>query len=66
MNTEALIPKIGVVTKITQETPDVKTFQVVGPRRQEGNLNINPGQCAMLSVPASAKVCFPSPPPPPK
>ena len=30
MNTEALIPQIGVVTDIRKDTPDVKTFRVVG------------------------------------
>ena len=31
-----LIPKIGVVTDIRIDTPDVKTFRVVTPGRQEG------------------------------
>ena len=30
MENEALIPYVGVVTDIRQETPDVKTFRVVG------------------------------------
>ena len=30
MKQEALIPKVGVVTDIRQDTPDVKTFRVVG------------------------------------
>ena len=30
MRQEALIPKVGVVTDIRQDTPDVKTFRVVG------------------------------------
>ena len=30
MNAETLIPKIGVVTDIRIDTPDVKTFRVVG------------------------------------
>lgn len=50
MQKEALIPVVGVVQKITQETPDVKTFRVVGPDGK--NLfDHMPGQCAMLSVP---------------
>ena len=27
---DTLIPKVGVITDIRQETPDVKTFRVVG------------------------------------
>ena len=30
MNIEALIPKLGVVTDIRTDTPDVKTFRVLG------------------------------------
>ena len=30
MNNENLIPKIGVITDIRRDTPDVKTFRVVG------------------------------------
>ena len=57
MNTEALIPKIGVVTKITQETPDVKTFQVVGLDGKKV-FEHKPGQCAMLSVPGVGEGMF--------
>jgi len=47
---ETLIPYAGVVTKITDQTPDVKTFRVVAP--EGGKLFEHlPGQCAMLSVP---------------
>lgn len=50
MNKEALIPYVGVVTDIRQDTPDVKTFRVVSP--EGGKLfEHRPGQCAMLSVP---------------
>ena len=31
MNNDTLIPYIGVVTDIRQDTPDVKTFRVVSP-----------------------------------
>ena len=58
MRQEALIPKVGVVTDIRQDTPDVKTFRVVG---LDGNKLFEhmPGQCAMvflaiLSSPSSA------------
>lgn len=30
-STETLIPHVGVVTDIRQDTPDVKTFRVVSP-----------------------------------
>ena len=47
---ETLIPYAGVVTKITGQTPDVKTFRVEAP--EGGKLFEHlPGQCAMLSVP---------------
>ena len=44
---DTLIPKVGVITKITQETPDVKTFCVTAPGG--GKLFEHmPGQCAMV------------------
>ena len=47
---EKLIPYVGVVTDIRQETPDVKTFRVEAANG--GKLfEHEPGQCAMLSVP---------------
>ena len=47
---ETLIPYVGVVTDIREETPDVKTFRVEAPNG--GKLfEHRPGQCAMLSVP---------------
>ncbi|MDD6282653.1 MAG: FAD/NAD(P)-binding protein [Oribacterium sp.] len=50
MQKEELIPRVGVVTEIRQETPDVKTFRVVGTDGRKLFEHI-PGQCAMLSVP---------------
>lgn len=50
MDKETLIPYIGVVTDIRQETPDVKTFRVVGLDGKK-LFEHKPGQCAMLSVP---------------
>ena len=50
MEQDVLIPKVAVVTDIRQETPDVKTFRVVGPDGKKLFEHI-PGQCAMLSVP---------------
>ena len=47
---ETLIPYAGVVTKITGQTPDVKTFRVEAPGGGKLFEHL-PGQCAMLSVP---------------
>ena len=47
---EPLIPKIGVVTDIRIDTPDVKTFRVVTPDGKKA-FEHRPGQCAMLSIP---------------
>ena len=57
MKQEALIPKVGVVTDIRQDTPDVKTFRVVG---LDGNKLFEhmPGQCAMLSIPGVGEAMF--------
>lgn len=54
---EPLIPMIGVVTDIRVDTPDVKTFRVVGLDGQKPFLHI-PGQCAMLSVPGVGEALF--------
>ena len=47
---ESFIPYVGKIIDIKQETPDVKTFSVVG---LDGKKLFNhiPGQCAMLIVP---------------
>lgn len=50
MQSETLIPVVGVVTDIRTETPDVKTFRVVGKDGKKLFEHI-PGQCAMLSLP---------------
>ena len=54
---ETLIPYAGIVTKITSQTPDVKTFRVEAPGG--GKLfEHEPGQCAMLSVPGISEAMF--------
>ncbi len=63
MRNDPLIPNIAVVTDIRVDTPDVKTFRVVGLDGKKPFVHI-PGQCAMLSCPASAKRCSPSRPAP--
>lgn len=50
MEHDTLIPVVGVVMDIRQDTPDVKTFRVVGKDGKKLFEHI-PGQCAMLSVP---------------
>ncbi|HIV19182.1 MAG TPA: FAD/NAD(P)-binding protein [Candidatus Merdivicinus intestinigallinarum] len=57
MSNETLIPKIGVVTDIRVDTPDIKTFRVVG---LDGKKVFDhfPGQCAMLSIPGVGEAMF--------
>ncbi len=50
MEKDALIPYIGVITDIREETGDVKSFRVVG-RDGKKLFTHRPGQCAMLTVP---------------
>jgi len=47
---ESFIPYVGKIIDIRQETPDVKTFSVVGLDGKKLFEHI-PGQCAMLMVP---------------
>lgn len=54
---DPLIPKIGVVTDIRIDTPDVKTFRVVTPDGKKA-FEHKPGQCAMLSVPGVGEAMF--------
>ncbi len=54
---EPLIPKIGVVTDIRIDTPDVKTFRVVTPEGKKA-FEHKPGQCAMLSIPGVGEAMF--------
>jgi len=57
MHNETLIPKVGVITDIRMDTPDVKTFRVEAP--EGGKLFEHmPGQCAMLSVPGVGEGMF--------
>ena len=57
MMNETLIPKIGIVTDIRQDTPDVKTFRVNAPGGGKVFEHI-PGQCAMLSIPGAGEGMF--------
>jgi len=54
---DKLVPIPAVVTEIRTETPDVKTFRVVG---KDGSSCFDhmPGQCAMLTVPGVGEAMF--------
>lgn len=54
---DTLIPLLGVVTDIKQQTPDVQTYRVESPK---GGVVFphQPGQCAMLSVPGVGEAMF--------
>jgi len=56
-NNEPLIPKLGVITDIRIDTPDVKTFRVVTPDGKKA-FDHMPGQCAMLSIPGVGEAMF--------
>ena len=57
MRNDPLIPMIGVVTAIRVDTPDVKTFRVIGLDGKKPFEHI-PGQCAMLSIPGVGEALF--------
>ncbi len=57
MNNEALIPKLGVITDIRIDTPDIKTFRVVSPEGKK-LFEHRPGQCAMVSIPGIGEAMF--------
>ena len=56
-SSETLVPKIGTITDIREETPDVKTFSVTAP---DGGVLFShmPGQCSMLSIPGVGEAMF--------
>ena len=58
MPTDALIPEVGVVTSIRQDTPDVKTFRVVSAKNGKKLFEHIPGQCAMISLPGIGEGMF--------
>ncbi len=57
MRQDPLIPMLGEVTMIRTDTPDVKTFRVVGVDGKKPFKHI-PGQCAMLSIPGVGEALF--------
>lgn len=56
--TDTLIPVVGVVTDIKDQTPDVKTFRVVSKEGGGVCFKHMPGQCAMVSVPGVGEAMF--------
>ena len=54
---ETLIPKLGVITDVRIDTPDIKTFRVVTPDGKKA-FDHRPGQCAMLSIPGVGEAMF--------
>lgn len=57
INNDTLIPKLGVVTDVRRDTPDVKTFRVNALDGGKVFEHI-PGQCAMLSIPGVGEGMF--------
>ena len=57
MNNDCLVPKIGVITDVRRDTPDVKTFRVVGKDGKKLFEHM-PGQCAMVSIPGVGESMF--------
>ena len=57
MTSETLIPKLGVITDVRQDTPDIKTFRVVSPEGKK-LFDHRPGQCAMVSIPGVGEAMF--------
>ncbi len=55
MNGETLIPRVGVVTEVRIDTPDIKNFRVVGTDGKKPFVH-KPGQCAMISLPGIGEV----------
>ncbi len=54
---DVLIPKVGIITDIKEQTPDVKTFRVNAP--DGGKLfEHKPGQCAMVCAPGVSEGMF--------
>ena len=54
---ETLIPKVGVITDVRIDTPDIKTFRVVTLDGKKA-FDHRPGQCAMLSIPGVGEAMF--------
>ena len=54
---DILIPKVGIITEITEQTPDVKTFRVEAPEGGKVFQHMS-GQCAMICAPGVGEGMF--------
>ncbi len=54
---DPLMPKVGVIEGIREDTHDVTTFKIVAPEGGQP-FNFLPGQCAMISVPPIGEAIF--------
>ena len=54
---DVLVPQVGIITDIREETPDVKTFRVNAPGGGKLFEHL-PGQCAMLCLPGVSEAMF--------
>ena len=54
---DTLIPQVGIITDIRQETPDVKTVRIEPPQGGKFFEHM-PGQCAMICVPGVSEAMF--------
>ncbi len=54
---DPLMPKVGVIEGIREDTHDVTTFKIVAPEGGQP-FNFLPGQCAMISVPPVGEAIF--------
>ena len=54
---DTLIPKVGVISDVRIDTPDIKTFRVLTPDGKKA-FDHMPGQCAMLSIPGVGEAMF--------
>ena len=52
-----LVPKVGIVREILDETPDVKTFRISTPEGEKPFTPM-PGQLGMYSLPAVGEAMF--------
>ncbi len=55
---DELVPMVGVITDIQEQTPDVKTFRVVSPRGRQAYLSICRASAPCWRCPAWAEAMF--------
>ena len=56
---DTLVPQVGIITDIRQETPDVKTFRVNAPEGGKLFEHMSPDSARWSAHRVSVKVCFP-------